>query len=947
VSLISAAAAPSGRNAAHAASRPDARPRPGPVDDRGAPVRAEGVELIGEIPGSGYRVPPALVRRSDGQTIQLTKLLYLVLAAVDGRRTYDEIADAVSLAFGRPVSADNVYTLCDSKLRTLGVLQLADGSQPEVKRSQPLLGLTLRYVVSDPSVTRRITAPFARLFNPFVVSTVLLAFVAVCAWVLLEKGLASATRQAFDEPGLLLIVFALTMVSAGFHEFGHAAAARYGGATPGAMGAALYLVWPAFYTDVTDSYRLGRGGRVRTDLGGLYFNAIVAVAMFGLWWVTGWDALLLIIATQLLQMVRQLTPLVRFDGYHVLADVTGVPDLFSRIKPTLLGLLPSRWNDPASKVLKPWARAVVTAWVLVAVPLLLACLVLMTLAMPRVLGTALAGLDRQWQMMGEQFAAGDVLAVMMRVLSGVAIVLPVLGSGYILARVVRQIVAGTRRATRGRPGRRAFACVVAAAAIAGLAWAWWPQPDAYRPIQPHERGTLQDAVPSALALVSHPATERQEGRRRTAQAIRPEGSMLPTAGSPKLALVLVPRNGVAGTATASTSIPSWSVSTTTATATLASTSSPSWRFSPTTTTLHLVTCFGIEPSIVGTSRNAVNVNIGSADPICDEATGPATAGADGSPAPMWVFPFNRPASPEAGDNQALAVNTLDGSTRYDVAFALVWANGDRVLNTNEAYAFASCTLCRTVSVGFQVVLVLGQANVVVPQNLSGAINHNCVKCVTYALATQLVVTLSGPLSEQGDADLAALWKEISAFGASIYGVAPSELQLRLTDYERRILDIIRGDPSETGTPIGTGSSTAASGCTASPTSEPTSTATPTGSQTGTPTGTGSSTAASGSTASPTSEPTSTATPTGSQTGTPTGTPSSTAASGSTASPTSEPTSTATPTGSQTGTPTGTPSSTAAGSSTQSPTSEPTFSPSTSTFLSPPSTPTSTSATTSP
>ena len=49
------------------------------------------------------------------------------------------------------------------------------------------------------------------------------------------------------------------------------------------MGAGLYLVWPAFYTDVTDSYRLGRGGRLQTDLGGLYFNAIVAVAITGVW----------------------------------------------------------------------------------------------------------------------------------------------------------------------------------------------------------------------------------------------------------------------------------------------------------------------------------------------------------------------------------------------------------------------------------------------------------------------------------------------------------------------------------------------------------------------------------------------------------------------------------------------------------------------------------------
>ena len=47
------------------------------------------------MPGSGYREPPALVRRGDGQMLQLTPLLYAVLEAVDGRRTYDEIAEAV------------------------------------------------------------------------------------------------------------------------------------------------------------------------------------------------------------------------------------------------------------------------------------------------------------------------------------------------------------------------------------------------------------------------------------------------------------------------------------------------------------------------------------------------------------------------------------------------------------------------------------------------------------------------------------------------------------------------------------------------------------------------------------------------------------------------------------------------------------------------------------
>ena len=201
-------------------------------------------------------------------------------------------------------------------------------------------------MVTDPAVTRRLTTPFAVLFSPFVAIPVVLAFLAVSGWVLFREGLAAATAQAFQFPSLFLVVIVVTVLSAGFHEFGHAAAAQRGGATPGAMGFGFYLFWPAFYTDVTDSYRLGRGGRLRTDLGGLYFNAIVVLLAFGVWWLTGWHAVLLIVATQVLQMIRQLAPMLRFDGYHVLADVTGVPDLYQRIGPILKGLLPGHWRQP-------------------------------------------------------------------------------------------------------------------------------------------------------------------------------------------------------------------------------------------------------------------------------------------------------------------------------------------------------------------------------------------------------------------------------------------------------------------------------------------------------------------------------------------------------------------------------------------------------------------------
>src|SRR5690349_11250182 len=66
--------------------RPGAVATASPAD--ALPTQASGLVLLGEVRGSGHRTPPSLVRRPDGQTIQLTRLLYLVLEAADGESTY-------------------------------------------------------------------------------------------------------------------------------------------------------------------------------------------------------------------------------------------------------------------------------------------------------------------------------------------------------------------------------------------------------------------------------------------------------------------------------------------------------------------------------------------------------------------------------------------------------------------------------------------------------------------------------------------------------------------------------------------------------------------------------------------------------------------------------------------------------------------------------------------
>jgi putative peptide zinc metalloprotease protein len=113
--------------------------------------------------------------------------------------------------------------------------------------------------VVPPLLVRAAADLLRPLFLPPVVLAVLVTVVGTDAWLFFLHGVGPGVQDMLASPALLLVVAGLTIVAAGFHELGHAAACRYGGAEPGTIGVGLYLLWPAFYNDVTDSYRLSRG----------------------------------------------------------------------------------------------------------------------------------------------------------------------------------------------------------------------------------------------------------------------------------------------------------------------------------------------------------------------------------------------------------------------------------------------------------------------------------------------------------------------------------------------------------------------------------------------------------------------------------------------------------------------------------------------------------------
>jgi putative peptide zinc metalloprotease protein len=419
---------------------------------------ADGLELIGEYQGSGFQEPRYIVRRADGQVIQLPRLLYLLAETLDGSRDLVQLADVLSAEFGKVVQAEQVAYLIDNRLRPTGIVaadpqttQACAASRTPAK-SDPLLAFKFRVGVIPERVVWHIAGLFQPMFWPPVILAWVAGFVGLDVLIIAQGGLGQIVPSGLAliyQPTLALLVMALILASAAFHECGHVSACRYGGAKPGAMGFGLYLVWPAFFSTVTDSYRLNRIGRLRTDLGGVYFNAIFITGMDLAYLNTRTPWLLVAIVALHIETATQFLPMIRLDGYYILSDLIGVPDLFSRMGPVLASLVPGRPTHPRVRELKPWVRRTITLWVLVVVPSLLYWVIGFLIIAPQLLPVLWHQLIGLIQAVRTAAATGQLAVATLGAVDILLLLLPCLGSLLLLGMILQ----GPVRWMLGRRGQ--------------------------------------------------------------------------------------------------------------------------------------------------------------------------------------------------------------------------------------------------------------------------------------------------------------------------------------------------------------------------------------------------------------------------------------------------------------------------------------------------------------
>ncbi len=444
---------------------------------------AGGLSLLGEYQGSGFTEPRFLVRRADGQVIQLSRLLYVVMEAIASGGAFgwnaEQVADRAGVVFGRELTGDNIRYLVEGKLIPMGVVVAGDPDRPPDRNAEPpprsdlLLSLKIRGVLLRPRAAGAVGQALAWLHYPALAGLVLAAFAAFEVWLFAVHGAIGPLLQVLRDPLVFLAVTGLTLVSLLFHEFGHASACRRGGARPGEIGFGLYLIFPSLYTDVTDVYRLNRAARLRVDLGGVYFNAIFILILGGCYAVTGNPLFLAAVFLDNFQILQQLFPLVRMDGYFILGDLAGVPDLLGLLGAIMASVLPgARARQASTRVqgLRRGPRILVTVWVLAAIPLLLAMTGYTAWHLPEMISTLRQAFTADVAAARAGFSAGYPAAGLVAALNVALIVIPLLGLAYLLVRAAGR---GARRLLgqrfRGRAVAAGAGALLAAAAAAAVA----------------------------------------------------------------------------------------------------------------------------------------------------------------------------------------------------------------------------------------------------------------------------------------------------------------------------------------------------------------------------------------------------------------------------------------------------------------------------------------------
>jgi putative peptide zinc metalloprotease protein len=291
-----------------------------------------------------------LADRISRRSHRVNPAAYFLVGLLNGRRRMQEVWDAAVEKFG-----DEAPTQ-DDAIRLLGQLHTADLLQCDVspdveellRRSQRiaqrtwigrvLSPLAIRIPLIDPD---RLLERWLPWYQPLFGALGAMLWLAVVGWgtfaaVLHWDALTQDLGHRVLEPQNLLILGLVFPLVKALHEFGHGAAVKAWGGEVHEMGIMLLVLMPVPYVDASSASAFPeKRRRLVVGAAGMMVELFVAAIALMLWLEMQPGVPRAVLFNVMLiagvsTVLFNANPLLRFDGYYILADLLEMPNLRQR-----------------------------------------------------------------------------------------------------------------------------------------------------------------------------------------------------------------------------------------------------------------------------------------------------------------------------------------------------------------------------------------------------------------------------------------------------------------------------------------------------------------------------------------------------------------------------------------------------------------------------------------
>ena len=302
--------------------------------------------------GSWYMIED----ESRGSFFRLGPAEYTFLSYLDGQTTLaTAMARTCSLMGASALDENEAIQLCKWLVETglantdasVSAARIEDEQQRVAKQKtiQKLNPISIRFPLWNPDkqVTLLTTLVGWMVSWPFA-----LVWLFVCCYALISvamdwERLLYGSAEIFTRDGAIWMVGTWLVLKV-VHEASHAIVCKKFGGKTGDFGILMLLMIPLPYVDVTSSWRFtNKYQRILVAAAGMLAEMFIAAIAAIIWCHSGpgvvsFYASTVIFAASLHTLLFNANPLLKFDGYHILADWLELPNLGSHGQRYVMGI---------------------------------------------------------------------------------------------------------------------------------------------------------------------------------------------------------------------------------------------------------------------------------------------------------------------------------------------------------------------------------------------------------------------------------------------------------------------------------------------------------------------------------------------------------------------------------------------------------------------------------